>query len=104
MKRLKIFDFADVFKFAEDNYGIGWNESNNVFFGNSLDYQRHTSVYPGDWGGYVSFEDDYIKDKASEYTKEEVAKMSDVDKSYVVLEAYLESLGITDDEVLIDCS
>ncbi len=101
MKTLKIFNFADVFQFAEEHYGISWNRSNDVFFGNSLEYQRHTFVYPGDWGGYVSLEK--IKEKASEYTKEEVAEMEDIDKSYVILEAYLESLNITDGEVLIDC-
>jgi len=103
MKELKVFDFAAIFKFAEENYGIGWNESNDVFFGNSLEYGRHTTVYPFDWSSYMNF-DELAKNKASDYTKEEVENMDDHDKSYVILSAYLESLNITDDEVLIDCS
>jgi len=104
MKTCKIIDFSDVFKFAEDKYGIGWNPCNDVFFGNSLEYGKHTSVYPEDWAGYVGLDDDEIKEKASDYTREEVEKMSNCDKSYIILSAYLESINITDDEVLVDCS
>ena len=99
----KIFDFSDIFFFATKVYGISWNECNDVFFNNSLEYLRHTTVYPADWSGYVSFMKT-SKEKASDYTKEEVKRMSNVDKSYVVLSAYFESLNITDEEVLVDCT
>ena len=103
MKTLKIFEFSDIFHFADKNYGISWNECNTVFFGNSLDYQKHTTVYPSDWGGYVSFYKE-ARDKASDYTKEEVDAMNDLDKSHVILGAYFESLDIVDSEVLVDCT
>jgi hypothetical protein len=103
METQKVFDFADIFRFAENEYGIGWNPCNDVFFGNSLEYGKHSTVYPLDWAGYVSFDDADLKDKASDYTREEVEKMDDIDKSYVILSAYFESLNIDDDEVLVNC-
>jgi hypothetical protein len=103
MKTLKVFDFADIFKFAEDHYGISWNESNDVFFGNSLDYGKHTTVYPLDWTSYMNLSE-LAKNKASDYTKDEVKKMNNHDQSYVILSAYFESLFIDDDEVLVDCT
>lgn len=103
MKTLKVFEFDKIFNFADKKYGIGWNECNDVFFGNSLDYGKHSTVYPHDWKAYVSLYEDFSKE-ASDYTNDEIKEMSNIDKSYVILSAYFESLGITDDEVLVDCS
>jgi len=103
MKSRKIFDFGEIFHFAEKNYGIGWNPCNRVFFGNSLEYGKHTTVYPGEWGAYINLNIE-LKEKASDYTREEVEKMNDIDKSYIILAAYFESLGVKDDEVLVDCT
>jgi hypothetical protein len=103
MKTLKVFEFDQIFYFAEKKYGIGWNECNDVFFGNSLDYGKHSTVYPHDWSAYIDLEI-IAKDKASDYSKNEIEAMSNIDKSYIILSAYFESLDITDDEVLVDCS
>ncbi len=97
-----MFDFADIFRFAGKKFDIGWNQANDVFFGNSLDYGSVTDIYPKDWRGYVSF-DESAKDKASDYTKEEVKEMNNYDKSYVVLAAYFEAQNIKYDEVCINC-
>jgi hypothetical protein len=103
-KAYKVFDSAAIFRFAEEKFGIDWNSANDVFFGNSLEYGKHTRVYPADWQANVSFPDAGLKEKASEYTMEDVEQMTDIDKSYVILTAYFESLGVDDDEVLVDCS
>jgi hypothetical protein len=103
METLKVFGFSEIFVFAEKYYGIAWNPCNNVFFGNALEYGTHTRVEPGDWQSMVSFPDAGLKEKASEYTKEDVDQMSDLDKSFVILSAYFESLDIDDDEVLVNC-
>jgi len=103
VKKAIILDFSDLFKFAEEHYGIGWNPCNDLFFNCNLDYGKHTSVDVGGWVEYVSFEE--VKDKVSEYTKEEVLAMNDYDKAYVITAIYLESLEIEDGEdILIDCS
>ena len=104
MKTMKVFDFDDIFRWADKEYDISWNRANDVFFGNSLEYQRHTTVYPADWKAYISFDYLEAKEKASDYTKEEVAAMTDLDKSYVILSAYFENLNVTDSEVLVDCT
>ena len=104
MRELKVFDFADIFHYADKYYGIGWNSCNDVFFGNSLEYGRHSTVYPKDWTAYVSFSDVVLKPLASNYTRLEVESMDDSDKSYVILSAYFESLDVPDDEVLVDCT
>ena len=103
MKTLKVFDFADVFHFAEKHYGIDWNSCNDVFFNNSVEYGKHSNVYPSDWAAYIDLEL-IKKDNASDYTSNEVEAMTDCDKSYVILSAYFESLNISADEVLVDCT
>jgi hypothetical protein len=104
MKELKVFDFSDIFKYAESHYGIGWNECNDVFFNGSLEYGRHSTVYPKDWAAYTGFSDIMLKPRASNYNKKEVGSMNNLDKSYVILSAYFEAEGVTDDEVLVDCT
>ena len=104
MRELKVFEFSPIFSYAEKYYGIGWNECNDVFFGNSLEYGRHTTVYPGDWAAYTGFSDVMVKPLASNYTRKEVEAMSVPDRSYVILSAYFEAQGITDGEVLVDCT
>jgi len=105
MKKKTVVDFASIFYFAEEQYGIDWNTCNDIFFSGRLEYGKHTEVDMGDWSEYVSLEDDEIKENATEYTKEEVLAMNDYDKSYVITAAYLESLLIPDgEEILVDCS
>jgi hypothetical protein len=103
-KNRKIFNFAEIFNYAEKQYGINWNPCNDVFFGNSLEYGKHTEVYPADWSAYTSFSDVMVRPRASNYTRKEVECMTDCDKSYVILSAYFESLGVTDSVVLVDCT
>jgi len=104
MKNKYVIDFSDIFKFAEKQYGIEWNHANDIFFNGRLEYTKHTSVDMGDWVEYIN-EKTEIKDKAGDYTKEEVLAMDDNDKSYLITAAYLETQDLKDgDEILIDCS
>ena len=103
MKSVKQIEFDEIFYFAEKKYGIGWNPCNDIFFGNALDYGSVSDFC--DWGAYIDpkvFGDDKNK-KASSFTKEEVLDMSDHDQSYVITAAYLESIGLEDDEIQVDC-
>ena len=104
MKTMKVFDFDDIFRWAGKEYDLHWNTCNDVFFNNSLEYKRHSTIYPADWKAYITFDYLEAKEKASDYTKEEVAAMTDLDKSYVILSAYFENLNVTDSEVLVDCT
>lgn len=104
MRKAIVIDFSNIFKFAEDEYGIDWNTANDIFFNGRLEYTKHTSVDMGDWLEYIDLNIEE-KEKAGDYTKEEVLAMSDNDKSYVITGAYLESLEIEDGaDILIDCS
>jgi hypothetical protein len=104
MKKVTVIDFAQIFKFAEEQYGIDWNSANDIFFNGRLEYTKHTSVDMGDWIEYIDLNIEE-KEKAGDYTKEEVLAMTDNDKSYVITAAYLESLDIQKGEdILIDCS
>ena len=104
MKKVIVIDFSDIFKYAEEHYGLEWNPCNDIFFNGRLEYGKHTSVDMGDWVEYIDLDVEQ-KDKAGDYTKEEVLEMDDNDKSYVITAAYLESLDIKDGEdILIDCS
>ena len=104
MEKKYVIDFSLIFKFAEEHYGIDWNTANDIFFNGNLEYTKHTAVDMGSWVEYIN-ERIEVKEKAGDYTKEEVLAMSDNDKSYVITAAYLETLDIPDgEEVLVDCS
>jgi len=103
MEKLLVIDFSEIFRFAEKHYDISWNASNDIFFGNSLDYKTHTEIYPGDLKLMCSFYKN-LKPRALDYSKKEVAVMSNSDKSYIILAAFMENNNITDDTVLIDCT
>jgi hypothetical protein len=49
MKKQKInrVDFSDIFSYAEDKFGIGWNPCNDMFFNHSLDYKSYNEYYQG---------------------------------------------------------
>jgi len=101
MKTVVQIDFADVFHFADREYGISWNPANDVFFGHAFRYGSVTDFYPEDWDSHIEeIEGDFKK--ASDVPKEIVAKMSNHDKSYVITAAYLESKNLTG-EIQIDC-
>ena len=103
-KKVIHIDFAFIFRFAEENYGICWNRANDIFFGNAFDYKKTYNYYIGDWAGYLdaSIKDDFVpKEKASDYTREEVEEMSDNDKSYIITDAFFEHHGITGTNVFI---
>lgn len=93
--------FDEIFHFAEE-YGISWNECNDLFFNGVLDYQSITDYYIDDWLGFVSFYET-AKDKASDYSVEEVKNMDKTDKCYVIINSFFEKQGITKGEVQIDC-
>ena len=104
METRQVYDFSDIFKFAESRYGIGWNDANDVFFNGVLEYGKHSEVYPGDWSAYIDLEAK-PKSKALDYTKEEVLAMDKADQSYIIVSAYFESLATNvDDTVLVDCT
>ncbi len=106
MKIVKQIGFSAVFKFAETQYGISWNVTNDIFFHNVLSYKSVTDFYMGEWQGNTSFwkDETSFNIKASSFTKDEVLDMNDSDKANVILAAYLESLGLTgDDDIQIDC-
>ena len=98
-------DFCELFHYAEEHFGISWNPANDVFFNNSLDYGRINRLRVGEGlGGYVGDDRVYEYDKAQDIPIEIINDLSDCDKSYVILEHYLESKNVTTDEVIIDCS
>ena len=99
-------DFVGLFNFAKEKYDIPWNLCNTLFFKNEiLQYKSVTDFCYGEWQGYCNFwkDETSFEIKASSFLKEEVLAMEDDDKAYVILAAYIESLGITEDEIQIDC-
>ena len=101
-KKVKQFDFMDIFKYAEEKYGVDWNTANDLFFNNVLQYRNVTTFWGGeDWSGYVSF---YKTAKpALEYTVEEVNEMVDLDKAYLIVGAFLNENGVgKNEEVQVD--
>lgn len=103
-KNRQVYNFSPIFKYAEKHYEIGWNQANDIFFGNVLEYGKYTDVYPFDWASYIDQEDNH-RSKALDYTAEEVLAMSKSDQSYIILAAYFESVpDNVDDEILVDCT
>ena len=102
MKKVRQYDFCDIFHFALEKYGIHWNPCNDIFFGNAFEYRTVTDYYIEDFKGCTDLWDkEDTKEKASDYTKEEVLAMSKSDQSYLITSAYFESIGVSG-EVQID--
>ncbi len=102
MKTVQQITFVDIFKYAE-KYGIGWNEANNVFFHNNLEYGSVTNLYGGDdWRGYTDMWNDDNPRDALDYTVEEVQAMCKRDQAYLIAGAYLNEHKI-EGEVQVDC-
>lgn len=99
IKNVKRIDFDAIFNFATDKYGISWNDCNDIFFGNAFEYQAVTNYYRDDWKSYCSFYEN-IKNKASDYTVEEISKMNNYDKSYVITSAFLEENDILKNDLI----
>jgi len=100
MKTVKQIGFSEIFHYAE-KYGIGWNEANDVFFNNVLEYGSVTDLYGGDdWAGYTDMWKDHKP--ALEYTVEEVQAMSTNDQARVIIGAYLNEHNIKKD-IQVDC-
>jgi len=100
MKTVKQIEFSEIFHYAE-KYGVGWNEANDLFFNDPLQYGSVTDLYGGDdWRGYTSFwEGDQ---KALDFTVEEVQAMDDTDKARVIIGAFLNENNIKGD-IQVDC-
>ena len=102
MKKVQQIEFSEIFHYAE-KYGIGWNEANDVFFNDPLQYGSVTNLYGGnDWMGYVGFGVDEDPKPALEYTVEEVEAMDRNDQAWVIIGAYLNENNIEGD-VQVDC-
>lgn len=102
MKRVRVVEFSEIFNFADKNYDIGWNACNDLFFNDHIQYKSVTDIYPEELLFYVSFYKS-VKRKAADYTKEEVSKMSNSDKSNIILSAFFDSKNIKTGKVMVDC-
>ena len=89
---MKKLDFSDLFNWVTENYGIEWNECNDVFFGNSLTFGSYDEVCCGDGISYTDIYD--IGKESWDLTKEEVMALSPSDRGYVLIDIYLKEKGI----------
>jgi len=104
IKTIQQIDFDEIFFFAEKEYGINWNTCNDIFFGNSIDYNNVTDFEYIEWQCYMGFwkDESSFDIKASSFTKEEVLGMTSPEQSYLIVAAYLESLGFKGSMIQID--
>ena len=87
MSKVTHIPFDDVFYFAEREFGIGWNDSNDLFFNNAFTYREID---------YFEVEDHYL-----DLTKKEINELPNLQKANAITSMYIDSLGIKGD-VYID--
>lgn len=53
MKSEKTVNFSEIFEFAEKEFQVDWNQANDLFFNNVLEYKSFNRFYLGDLEGEV---------------------------------------------------
>lgn len=91
--------FTEIFMFAEDEFGIGWNPCNDLFFNGPIEYRNVTNLDIDEMVEYLSGDivnDNYDLPKPfSEYTKDEILEMDDKDKAYFIIAKFMISHDVT---------
>lgn len=106
LKNVKMIGFADIFHFAEKEFGVHWNPANDLFFRTIFNYGSMSQIYTSDLACDISFFDD-AKDisecKASLVPREEYDKMSQREKAKLIVMLFCEKNNIEDD-FYVDCT
>lgn len=66
IKKQNTVNFSDIFVFAEEKFGVGWNSANDLFFNTILEYKRSNKFWAPDIKGMLQddefpLEEDYRK-------------------------------------------
>ena len=89
IEQVKIYktNFCDLFHYAEEHFGIGWNAANDLFFSSDfITYKGYHFILAEDW--------------PDEYTE----GLSDWEKACYITRHFFKDNGIPDfTEVLMDC-
>lgn len=59
-KEINEVDFSEIFNYATEKFGIGWNPCNDMFFGSSLKYKSYNEYdlgEPLEWIGDKPYEE-----------------------------------------------
>ncbi len=94
-------DFCNLFYFAESKHGIGWNDANDFFFGNALEYKSFDEF--SDPMENVHLEKELTNIEILALTIEDMEDLGiedDCSQSYVVIAQYMIENNI--DELMVD--
>lgn len=96
--------YDDIFRFAEERYGIGWNDANDLFFrGRVLRYGTLDEVHPGEMPSYIMYMYDNKLKKSCDVPGNVFAAMTPSDKARVILLAFGEVNGVTHN-LMVNCT
>lgn len=96
--------YDDIFRFAEERYGIGWNDANDLFFrGGVLRYGTLDEVHPGEMPSYIMYMYDNKLKKSCDVPGDVFAAMTPSDKARVILLAFGEVNGVTHN-LMVNCT
>lgn len=89
-KKVIHITFDDVFYYADEHFGVGWDDANDLFFGNAFEYNQID---------HVEIEEHYL-----ELSVDEINSLSPHEKANAILSKFLDTIGIADDsdEIYID--
>ena len=91
---MKKTDFSDIFNYTTAKYDIGWNECNDIFFDNLLDYKSYNEYDKDDLAGMV------YKGEIKDYTVEDVEEANAANEyttvAAVAIYNYMEDNNIND--------
>lgn len=90
-------DFAEIFFYAEEKFGVDWNRANDMFFDNSLKYKSHNEFVRGELGIHIEL----TKEQEEAFDKGETPKidfheLSEEDKGYYIIEQFMIDNDIDD--------
>lgn len=79
-------DSSEIFHYAKKKHGVGWNDANDMFFGNSLEYKSYDDFYIGKFAEYTG-----IEFKDANYDE-----LDECDKGRYILEEFMIENNITE--------
>lgn len=120
LKQTNTIYFRHLFQFAEKEFGISWNDANDLFFDTVLPYKSYQEFILADMGDVVECGDNELNipwddnktpeenwevraQMLKEVSKEDILSVSDQDlKATLVIQRFMESLDV--EKLLILCN
>ena len=88
IKQNNSVSFSEIFNFASERFGVGWNPANDLFFGSEvLRYKGYDEFNLNEIMEFTSFYNDGRE--VRDFTDDEIKEMGDTDKANFIIGRFM---------------